>query len=177
MQLTITFLDCNRANALTNILKCITDCDCIIAELRSLNHSNTIACHLLIDGNWNHLAKLESSLSVLDQNHHIGLQMHRIDKQQEFRDTVPYIIEIFALDSKDILTKLVSFLQAHNITILEISSSRYPAYHVDSALFSSKLLIAISQEQPLIAFREEFLDYCDQLNIDAILEPLKSKTL
>jgi glycine cleavage system transcriptional repressor len=103
--------------------------------------------------------------------------MHRIDGQLEYSDTIPYIIETFALNSRNILTNLVSFLQAHDITILEISSSLYPAHHVDSTLFSSKLLIAIPQEQALISFREEFLDYCDQLNIDAILEPLKSKTL
>jgi glycine cleavage system transcriptional repressor len=132
---------------------------------------------MLVGGNWNHLAKLESSLSTLDQNYNIGLHMHRIDGQLEYRDTIPYIIETFALNNRNILTNLVSFLQTHDITILEISSSHYPAHHVDSALFSSKLLIAIPKEQALISFREEFLDYCDQLNIDAILEPLKSKIL
>lgn len=134
-------------------------------------------CYLFINGNWNHIAKLESSLTSLHQSHGIGLQMHRLEQLQEYPDSIPYLIETLGLDNKEILTNLMVFLTQRDINILEISSSRYPASHVNSTLFSSKFLIAIPQQQALIMFREEFLDYCDQLNIDTLLEPLKSKTL
>lgn len=177
MQLAITFLGHANTSALTSVLKCIGDCNCQITELRSLNHNSINTCHLRINGNWNHIAKLESSLSSLNQNHAMGLQMHRLEQQQEYPDSIPYLIETLALDNKEILTNLVVFLEQHGITILEISSSCYPAHHVSNSLFSSKFLIAIPHEQALVTFREEFLDYCDQLNVDALLEPLKNKTL
>lgn len=177
MKLTITFQDYKNANALESILKCILDSDCQLAELRSLNLADINAGHLLINGNWNHIAKLESSLSILSQNYNIDLQMHRIEKPQEYNHTIPYLIETFALEKKDILSNLMAFFIEREITVVEISSSLYPAHHVNSSLLSSKFIIAIPEQQAIISLREEFLDYCDHLNIDAILEPIKSKIL
>ena len=37
----------------------------------------------------------------------------------------------------------------------------------------TKFIILIPSQLPLLTLREEFLDFCDQLNIDAILEPVK----
>lgn len=177
MLLTITFLDGANADALANILKCIDDCQCQISELRTLNHAPVSTGYILADGNWNHIAKLETNLALLDQNLQIGLHLQRLEKPLEYHDNAPYFIEILSANKKPILHDVIGFIRSYGINILEIASSRYPAAQVNSTLFSCKLIIAIPQHQPLIGFREEFLDYCDQVNLDAFLEPIKSKTL
>jgi glycine cleavage system transcriptional repressor len=40
-------------------------------------------------------------------------------------------------------------------------------------VFSSKFIILVPASVSLLVLREEFMDLCDQLNIDAILEPVK----
>jgi len=65
------------------------------------------------------------------------------------------------------------FLTMHGIEIEEVSGSSYQAPYIATSVFSTKFIVLIPPEVRLLSLREEFLDFCDQLNIDAILEPIK----
>ena len=41
-------------------------------------------------------------------------------------------------------------------------------------MFSVQLIAHLPAKIHIAALREEFMDFCDQFNLDAILEPLKS---
>ena len=41
-------------------------------------------------------------------------------------------------------------------------------------MFSLRLVINVPSRIHLGVLREEFMDFCDHLNLDAILEPVKS---
>ena len=41
-------------------------------------------------------------------------------------------------------------------------------------MFSVYMVVLVPTRIHIAALREEFLDLCDQMNLDAILEPLKS---
>jgi glycine cleavage system transcriptional repressor len=77
------------------------------------------------------------------------------------------------LDRDNVVESITSFLFDRDISIEEISGSSYQAAYIQSAVFSTKFIILIPSQLPLLTLREEFLDFCDQLNIDAILEPVK----
>ena len=59
------------------------------------------------------------------------------------------------------------------IEVEEISGSSYQAPYISTYVFATKFIVLIPPEIRLLPLREEFLDFCDQLNIDAILEPIK----
>jgi glycine cleavage system transcriptional repressor len=40
-------------------------------------------------------------------------------------------------------------------------------------MFSVHMTVGIPSEMHIAGLREEFMDYCDALNLDAVLEPLK----
>ncbi len=40
-------------------------------------------------------------------------------------------------------------------------------------MFSVQMMVHVPAKVNIAALREEFMDVCDQLNLDAILEPVK----
>ena len=49
----------------------------------------------------------------------------------------------------------------------------YSAPHTGTPMFSVNLAIGIPASMHIAMLREEFLDFCDDLNLDAVLEPIK----
>jgi glycine cleavage system transcriptional repressor len=60
-----------------------------------------------------------------------------------------------------------------DIEIEEVTGSSYQAPYLQSSVFSSKFVILVPASVSLLILREEFMDLCDQINADAILEPIK----
>ena len=86
---------------------------------------------------------------------------------------MPYSLETISLDRDSVVESITSFLFDRDIDIEEITGSSYQAPYIQTSVFSTKFVILIPPQLHLLSLREEFLDFCDQLNIDAILEPIK----
>ncbi|MFI3137249.1 MAG: ACT domain-containing protein [Methylococcaceae bacterium] len=173
MQLAITILGSCSKNIISDILLAISDCKCVIVEMSSSQIGQATAAYLLVEGNWNHIAKFENSLELIQKSLKLQVQTLRHEKSEKTVEGMPYSLEIIALDQDNIIQTVVAFLCANEITIQEFSASRYPAAYNQSMVFSAKFIVIIPKESPLLSVREQFLDFCDQLNIDAILEPIK----
>lgn len=173
MQLTITALGDKSIRFVSEILLIISNCKCSIVEVRSSNLADTTASYFLVDGNWNHIAKLELLLSVLKQSLDIQLLMLRTDLEQKKIEGIPYSIETLSVDKHNIVEDISNFLFERHICIEEVSASRFQASYAATTIFSSKFILLIPSEVRLLLFREEFLEFCDIQNIDAMIEPIK----
>ncbi len=173
MQLAITALGNNPINFMAEILAAVGDCKCNILEIRSTCLAQATAAYLLVQGNWNQIAKLEAALESIERK--LAIKVHSLrpeprNKQGEF---IPYSLETLSLDRDNVVESITTFLLARDIAIEEIIASSYQAPYIQNTVFSSKFVILIPPQQHLLSLREEFMDFCDQLNIDAILEPIK----
>ena len=68
---------------------------------------------------------------------------------------------------------LAGFFADRNINIEDMATSTYAAAHTGTPMFSVHMTVGIPADMHIGALREEFMDYCDGLNLDAVLEPLK----
>ncbi|MBU2571705.1 MAG: transcriptional regulator [Gammaproteobacteria bacterium] len=173
MQLAITVLGKRQSQYIEPILAAVSRCKCSIAEIRSTDLTESTAAYMLIEGNWNHIAKLENLLETLQKQLKIHIHKARQEKSGTPKSGLPYTLEAMSLDQNDIILSIVTFLVERNIAIEEIKAYRYPAAYIQTPVFSTQLIIIIPSEQRLLQLREDFLDFCDQLNLDAILEPIK----
>jgi len=175
MQLSITALGSNQINFIVEILPAIRDCNCSILEIRSSRLGKSAAAYLLVQGNWNQIAKLETTLDNIQKRLDIKLHLLRPEQKdkEKDKDCLPYSLETISLDRDNVIESITSFLFDRDVAIEEISGSSYQAAYIQSAVFSTKFIILIPSQLSLLNLREEFLDFCDQLNIDAILEPVK----
>jgi len=86
---------------------------------------------------------------------------------------VPYTLETISVEKKDLLFAVTSFLTERGILVEEVAASRHNDGVFGNPIFSSKFLLLVPPHVGILSLREEFLDFCDSLNIDAILEPIK----
>jgi glycine cleavage system transcriptional repressor len=173
MQLAITALGNTPINFIAEILPAVRDCRCSIVEIRSSRLAQASAGYLLVQGNWSQIAKLESTLDVMQKRMAIKIHTLRPDAKDKGNDSLPYSLETLSLDRDNVIESITIFLLDRQVDIEEITGSAYQAPYVQTHVFSTKFVILIPPHVPLLSLREEFLDFCDQLNVDAILEPIK----
>lgn len=174
MQLAITVLGEDRPDLIVEITRAIKDCKCTILESRMTELGHEFAGHLLVEGNWNHIVRLESAFEVLANRFALKINVLRGREPEDREDsTLPYAIDIFATDQINSIHELSAFLTGRNIKILDLSTSRYPAPFSGTPLFLAHMVVKIPTEMRIVSLRDEFLDFCDQQNLDAILEPVK----
>jgi glycine cleavage system transcriptional repressor len=86
---------------------------------------------------------------------------------------MPYLVEVVALDHPGIVNSLANFFSDHHINIEDLDTGTYAAPHTGTQMFSVQMTIAIPAEMHIAALRDEFMDFCDTMNLDAVLEPMK----
>jgi glycine cleavage system transcriptional repressor len=173
MQLVITVLGNNKKNFIAKILPAVSESYCKIIDIRATRAHSVTSVHALIEGNWNQIAKFEATMENLQHLMDLQITMLRPEKILSDVEFLPYTIETISTASNEIIEHIATFLDARNITIEEIAGSQYQAAYLETDVFSTKFIIFIPPELRILTLREEFLDFCDQLNIDAILEPIK----
>lgn len=178
MQLAITVLGNKSEGMVTEILAAISMCQCSVLEFSTSNLTEITAIYVLIDGNWNHIAKLEGLLDGFRQRFKMLISLLRPEEvtaavSAERPQGVPYTLETISMEKKDLLHELTTFLASRGIFIDEINANLHPALLFNNPVFSTRFTLLVPPDVRILSLREEFLDFCDSLNIDAILEPIK----
>jgi glycine cleavage system transcriptional repressor len=77
------------------------------------------------------------------------------------------------LDQEGIVFNVSSFFAARDVEIAELSTRTYAAAHTGTPMFSVQASVNVPAKASIAQLREEFLQLCDSLNIDGIIEPVK----
>lgn len=176
MQLAISVLGDKKDDFIAEILSAISTCHCSILEFRTSNLADITSVYVLTDGNWNYVAKLEALLEIMRSRFQLQISFFRPQDSAVIsipKDGVPYTLETISTEKIDLLFAVTTFLLDRGIYIVEISANLNPALLFDSQIFSTRLTLQVPSDVRILSLREEFLDFCDNLNIDAILEPIK----
>lgn len=171
--LALTLLSPPETAALVRLTRAILDCGCRIEQSSHLTLGNETALALLLGGNWDAIARLEGNLERMREKQGLALVHRRTTEAETRADLLPYEIDLVALEQEGILHEVLAFLGERSITVVDFSSSTYPAAHTGAPMFSLRMTIGIPADTHIATLREEFIGFCDDLNLDAILEPLK----
>jgi glycine cleavage system transcriptional repressor len=158
---------------LTAIAKRIADCGCNLTETRVAAIGGEVSVLVLAVGPWDAIAKLESALSRLERDEKLRLQHFRTGPKPAQPNLLPYVVEVVAADKPGILFQIAEFMHQHGIRIEQLQSTRYRAMQTGADMFSAQLSIGIPASTHIAALRDDFLEFCDGLNLDAIMDPMK----
>jgi glycine cleavage system transcriptional repressor len=164
----------DRTGMVHDLTRVITDCGGSISESRMTSLGVEFAMLLLVSGNWHSLAKLESELKKLADTSGMTLQLKRTEPKGARTDMLPYSVDVVCLDQTGIVSSLSGFFSSRGVDIAEVSTRVYPAAHTGAPMFSVQMIVNVPSRIHVAQLREEFLELCDSLNLDAILEPVKS---
>lgn len=171
--LVITALGEDRPGIINRLAAAVVDAGCNVVDSRMTVLGGEFAVIQMVSGRWDALAKLENALSGLGDE--LGLHIHWKRTQDRARtgDLLPYAVEVVAMDHPGIVHQLAQFFSARGINIRDLSTTRYPAAHTGTPMFAVNILLEIPGSTQIAVLREEFLDFCDQMNLDAVFEPVK----
>lgn len=172
--LAVSAIGNDRTGMVHDITRVITDCGGNIAESRMAALGSEFAMLVLVNGNWHALARIESELARLAETGALSVQLKRTEPRASRTDMLPYSVDIVSLDQTGIVAGLSGFFAGRGIDISEVSTRGYAAAHTGAPMFAVQMIINVPSKLPVAQLREEFMDFCDSLNLDAILEPVKS---
>jgi glycine cleavage system transcriptional repressor len=171
--LAISAIGSDRTGMVHDLTRIVADCGGSISESRMTTLGSEFAMLMLISGNWHSLARLETELKKLAEAGALSIQLRRTEQRPARSDMLPYSVDVVCLDQTGIVSNLSGFFSARGIDISELSTRSYAAAHTGAPMFSVQMIVNVPSRIHLSALREEFMDFCDNLNLDAILEPVK----
>jgi glycine cleavage system transcriptional repressor len=171
--LAISAIGSDRTGMVHDLTRVVTDCGGSISESRMTALGSEFAMLLLVSGNWAALARLETDLRKLADSSELSIQLRRTEQRTARSDMLPYSVDVVCLDQTGIVSSLSGFFSSRGIDIAELSTRSYAAAHTGAPMFSVQMIANVPSRIHLSTLREEFLEFCDHLNLDAILEPVK----
>lgn len=163
----------DRPGLLHDLSRVILDAGCSVHD----SHVNVLGqecvAMLMVRGNWNTLAKLEAQLRKAEPSLGLTLTLKRTGPRKASDDALPYAVEVIALEQPGIVNSLAGFFASRSINIEELVTRSYTAPHTGAAMFSVNMAIGVPANMHIGLLRDEFLDFCDDLNLDAVMEPVK----
>ena len=171
--LVISALGEDHPGIVNALSKTILEHGCNIEDSRMTVLGGEFAAILLVEGKWNTLAKVENVLPELERQLGMTIMSKRTGERTTAANLLPYAVDVISMDHPGIVNNLAGFFAEHNINIEDLTTSTYPAAHTGTPMFSVHMTVGIPADLHIAGLRDEFMDYCDGLNLDAVLEPLK----
>jgi glycine cleavage system transcriptional repressor len=171
--LVISALGEDRPGIVNALSKAVLEHGCNIEDSRMTVLGGEFAAILLVEGKWNTLAKVENFLPELERQLGLTIMSKRTGERAAEANLLPYAVDVISMDHPGIVNNLAGFFAERNINIEDMSTSTYAAAHTGTPMFAVHMTVGIPADLHIAALREEFMDYCDRLNLDAVLEPLK----
>jgi len=167
----ISAVGTDRAGVVRALTKRILEAGGNIVESRMAALGHEFAMLLLVSGNWHTLAKLEGELAKLDDE--LSLNIRRTQPRGPRTDEVPYMVDVVCLDEPGIVFNIAGFFSSRNIEIAELNTRSYAAAHTGAPMFEVQMTANISSKISIATLRDDFMEFCDQHNLDALMEPVK----
>ena len=169
----ISALGNNRPGLVHQLSKAVKDCGCNILDSRMAVLGGEFALILLLAGTWDAIAKIESMIPRLEDSLDLTLISRRTEVREKVANLMPYAVEVVASDRPGIVHDIAQFFSSRDINIEELFTGSYAAAHTGTPMFSLHVTISVPTNTSIAALRGEFMDLCDQLNLDAVMEPVK----
>lgn len=171
--LVVTLQAPQKTDIWLKITKLISDVDCHIRQAQGLKLAGETGILILITGNWNTIVKLETGLKRLSNEEGILLITKRSKPLENKVQLLPYFVEVLALDQLGMLAHICTFFSKQEISIENLQLESYVSTATNAPMFSLKASLGIPSITSIGDLRERFILFCEELNIDGVIEPDK----
>lgn len=171
--LVISALGEDKPGLIHGLSRQILDSGCNIADSRMTVLGGDFAILMLVTGSWNKIAKLESQLPNIQEGLGMTILSRRTSKKATTQKLLPYAVEVVAMDHPGIVHNLADFFSTRQINVQDLVTTSYSAAHTGTSMFTVHMTVGVPASTHIASLREEFMDFCDQLNLDAVIEPMK----
>ena len=169
-QLVISAIGSDRPGIVNELSELIVQNKGNIDDSRMTILGGEFAIILLISATDNQLTDIEQILNQQAASLELNIITKRTSDNSFPEKQMPYIVEVLAMDNPGIVYKLADFFSSRKINIQSLQTDRYPAPHTGTQMFAIEMVIAVPQTIIINELREDFLDLCEDMNLDASIE-------
>ncbi|TDJ46126.1 MAG: glycine cleavage system protein R [Gammaproteobacteria bacterium] len=171
--LAVTAIGADRTGLVRDVSNAISSAGGSILQSRMTTLGQEFAMMVLVSANWHAIKKVEDSLAELQERADLTLTVRATEERQTPAPAAPYSVDIVAIDQEGIVAGLATFFATREIEIADLNTRQYNAPHTGAAMFSIQMAISIPTTIHLATLREEFHEFCEEQNLDAIIEPIQ----
>ena len=171
--LVVTALIENSSDIIRTFSKLSKTSGCNVVDSHFSVIGEQISITLFLSGTWDAIAKMEAMLDKLGKQHETQILTKRTPLETMNGDAMPYAVDIVGVDQAGIIFAIAEFMSNNDLAIQEMSSNTYLASQTGTKMFALHMAINLPLDASIAAIRGDFIDFCDQLNLDAIMEPVK----
>jgi len=169
--LVISALGKDRPGIVNQLAQAILEAGCNIQDSRMTVLGGEFALMLLVSGPWNAVGKLESQTKALEKKLDLTLAAKITEPRATKQSMLPYMVDVISMDHPGIVHGVAEFFSTRDINIEDLNTWTYAAAHTGTPMFSLNMTISVPASVNIGQLRDEFNRFCDQLNVDATLEP------
>ncbi len=168
--LVISALGNDKPGIVNELSKAILDQGGNITESRMTVLGGEFAMMLLVTGTQECIDNIISKLEATGEKLNLTLIAKETQPQESNQKRLPYQITVVSMDHPGIVHNISDFLSSRDLNIEEIDTNTYPAAHTGTPMFSLNMIISVPADSSIRSLRDEFITFCDDLNLDASLE-------
>lgn len=168
--LVISSIGSDKPGIVNELAKACSANQCNIVDSRMTVLGGEFAIIMMVSGSWDAIGRLESNLPAISRELDLTTTVKHT-KQRSASKSLIYNVNVVALDNPGIVHEISQFFSTRNINIDDLQTGTYSAPHTGTQMFNLSMMIRLSEDTHIASLREEFLDFCDELNLDAIIEP------
>lgn len=171
--LVVSALVKNSSEIIRKFSKLSKSSGCNVIDSRYKVLGNELSLMVFLGGSWDAVAKIENQIAIFAEEHQFKVITERttVDKLQG--EAMPYAIDVVGLDQPGVIFSITDFMSQNELLIQDMSSNTYEASLTGAKMFSLNMVVNIHSDSSIAAIRSDFIEFCDHLNLDAIMEPVK----
>ena len=171
--LALALMGNNRLDVLNDLVKYVTSCGCNIVECQANDMGKEWVATFFLSGTWNALAKLETNLPTFEKKHELKILSSRTELPEPEPEKLPYTVYVVAQDRPGILEEVLNFLIQEGVELKDYHGHTYLGRFTKANMITLTINVTIPAERLISEIRERFILFCDDLNLDATMEPDK----
>ncbi|RJS92671.1 glycine cleavage system protein R [Salinisphaera sp. Q1T1-3] len=172
--LSIVVLGESRDRLAHDLVSAIARRGCEIEECRITPLGDRFSAVMMLAGNWSAMGKMESALPGLAEHLGLAIQFEHTHHAEPAPDFRPYAAEIVAPQHPRLLGELMSFFSEQDVRVHEASVQAYDSGMTGAAMCTMHMSLQVPLNQHPQTLRDAFMDICDDLNADGLLDPIKT---
>jgi glycine cleavage system transcriptional repressor len=172
--LAITAIGEDRPGIVDDLTSILLENDLNIEDSRMCVLGGEFAIILLVTGSEAAIAHIQQQHSQLEETLRLNLIIKPTRKKQLAQNLIAYNIKVVGMDHPGIVNRLSRFLSSRNINIEDLETDSYPAPHTGTPMFAVTMIVDIPAEIATSKLRDEFIELCDERNLDAHFAPLEA---
>jgi glycine cleavage system transcriptional repressor len=169
----VTAIGSDRTGLVRDLSLAISASGGSILQSRMTTLGQEFAMMVLVSANWHAIKKVEEALEKLQESGDLTITTRATNERAKPAPAVPYSVDIVAIDQEGIVAKLAGFFASRNIEIADLNTRQYNAAHTGATMFSVQMAVNVPASTHLASLREEFHEFCEEQNLDAIIEPIQ----